>query len=59
MNIFVVSCAVLGNIRPKSALVVYYGLLAKWLGVWVRVRVRVRECSTVLFFSGLVNTLIR
>ena len=53
MNIFVVSCAVLGYIRPKSALVVYYGLLAKWLGVWVRVRVRVRECSTVLFFLVL------
>ena len=41
VDIFIVRCAVLGYIRPKSALVVCCGLLAKWLRVWVRVRVRV------------------
>ena len=60
MNIFIAHCAVLGYIRPKSALVVRCGLLAKWLRVWVRVRVVVRagarECTSCTFFSsGLIN----
>ena len=45
MNIFIVrcaQCAVLGYIRPKSALAVCCGLLAKWLWVGAKVRVRVR-----------------
>ena len=63
MDIFIVSCAVLGYIRPKSVLVVCCGLLAKWLRVWVWVRVRVRvragarECTTCsfLYLSGLIS----
>ena len=63
MNIFIVHCAVLGYNRAKSVLIVSCGLLAKWLGVWVRVRAGDRECTGRTFiFSGLisvVNTLVR
>ena len=47
MNIFiVVHCAVVGYIRPKSALVICCGLLAKWL----RVMAGARECTSCIFF---------
>ena len=55
MNIFVVCCVVIGNIRLNSALVVCCGLLAKWLRIWVRIRVRAgaRECTSCTFFLVL------
>ena len=57
---FIVCCAAVWCIRLKSVLVVCCGLLAKWLRVRVRSRVRIRagarECTSCPFFSsGLIR----
>ena len=61
MNIFIVGCAVVGYIKTEHCeLVVCCGLLAKWLRVRVKVRVKAgaRECTKYLFFFFFFSPLV-